>query len=136
MTLAATPRTTARLRGNTRVQRRTGRVPAKSTRPAPSGTTPTTPATPGSTPAAATPRPASTPAPGSTVVKTRGQVKDTDPAPVAVQRERVAPSAAAGPAVAPAPTVDKRPTPPPAEPDTGEGVLHRVPPPGTFDTVG
>jgi hypothetical protein len=141
VTLAATPRTTARLRGNTRVQRRTVRVPASPTRPAPSGSTPTTPATPGSTPAAATPRPVSTPAPGSTVVKTRGHAKDTGSTPVAVPRERVAPSAAGGSATlapaSPAPVVDKRPTPPPAEPDTGADVLHHVPPPpGTFDTTG
>jgi hypothetical protein len=133
VTLAATPRTTARLRGHTRVQRRTTRLPASPTRPTPSGSAPTTPATPGSTPAAATPRPASTPAPGSTVVKTRGHAKDTDSTPVAVQRQRVAPAgaspAALAPASTPAPVVDKRPTPPPAEPETGAGVLRHVPPP-------
>jgi hypothetical protein len=139
VTLAATPRKTARLRGNTRVQRRT-RLPASPTRPAPSGTAPTTPATPGSTQVAATPRPVSTPAPGSTVVKTRGHAKDTGPSPVAVRTERVAPTtggpAALAPSSSPEPVVDKRPAAAPAEPDPGVGVLHRVPPPGTFDTTG
>jgi hypothetical protein len=140
VTLAASPRTTARLRGNTRVQRRT-RLPASPTRPAPSGTTPTAPATPPSTPAAATPRPATTPAPGSTVVKTRGHAKDTDSTTVAVRRERVAPAAAGGPATlapagAPEPVVDKRPAAPPAEPDTGVGELRQVPPPSPTGSGG
>jgi hypothetical protein len=145
VTLAASPRTTARLRGNTRVQRRTGRVPAagRPSQPATPGTAPTTPV---STPAAATPRPVSTPAPGSTVVKTRGHAKDTGSSPVAVRRERVrltapAPSAAGAPAaVGPAstsePAVDTRPTHPPAEPDTGAGVLRHVPPPHPSDSGG
>ena len=140
VTLAATPRKTARLRGNTRVQRRT-RLPASPTRPAPSGTAPTTAATPGSTLVAATPRPVSTPAPGSTVVKTRGHARDTDPAPVTVRTQRVAPATTGGPAAlapasSPEPVVDKRPAAAPAEPDTGVGELRHVPPPSPTGSGG
>jgi hypothetical protein len=131
--VAATPRTTVRLRSHTRVQRHTARTPTASrpAQPVPSGTSPRTPAKPVSAPPATTPRPASTPAPSSGVVKTREPAHQTDPAP-AVHRQRVAsPPAAATPA--PVAPVEKSPDHPRAQPDTSvgtdDGTLHRVPPP-------
>lgn len=143
VTLAATPRTAARLRSNTRVQRRSARLPSASppAQPAPSGTKPTTLV---STPTATAPRRAATPAPGSTVVKTRGRPKAPAPQPVAVRKQRVSaagPGAATGspaqsaPASTPAPLVAKRPVAPSTQQQTSvgleDGVLTRVPPPPT-----
>jgi hypothetical protein len=135
VTLAATPRT-VRLRGATRVQRRSVRLPAagRPTQPAPSGTKPTTLV---STPTATAPQPVATPAPGSTVVKTRGRPNTPESNPVAVRKQRVSaagpgPAAVADPAPAstPAPQVAKRPVAPSAPQDAGV-VLTRVPPPPT-----
>jgi hypothetical protein len=141
---AAAPRRAARLRSNTRVQRRSGRVPSTSrpTQPAPSGTRPTSPTTLVPAPAERTPRPAATPAPGSTVVKSHGRPKDPAPTPVAMRKQRVSatrPAPAAGAPVQqvrvspPAPEVAKSPVHPGTPQQTGAGVvdsgLTRVPPP-------
>jgi hypothetical protein len=137
VTLAATPRTAAGLRSDTRVQRRAARLPSGSRpgQPAPSGTSPTTRVR---APVATAPRPVATPAPGSSVVKTRGHGKDTS-SPVAVRKERVRATpapAASGDAAQPAPAaVDKQPYRPSTAQDTSvglaDGVLTRVPPPPT-----
>ena len=132
VTLAGTPRSAARLRSDTRVQRRTVRLPAanRPTRPAPAGTTPITLV---STPAATTPRPVATPAPGSSVVKTRGRPQDPAPTPVAVQKQRVGAVGDPAPASTPAPTVAKTPVRPTSQQDSSvgleDGTLTRVPPP-------
>jgi hypothetical protein len=139
------------LRANTRVQRRTAaRTPAvrRPTTPAPVSTP--SPLQPVSQSTASTPAPVATsaPAPGSTVVKSRG--RGTSPAKPEVPKQRVqkqaaspAPTAAppasatpgpaprsSAPAPAPAPTL--RPVHGGDQPPTGvgaaDGVLHRVPP--------
>ena len=128
-----------RLRANTRVERRNARTPAATSpnRTAPAATP--SPLQPGSRPtSSSTPAPVASPAPGSTVVKSRG--RPTSPTTTEVPKQRVAPAAApqstnsapegrSAPAPAPAP----RPVQQTAPQDTGvgvaDGVLHRVPTP-------
>lgn len=139
VTLAATP-PTVRLRGATRVQRRSARLPSANRpgQPAPPGRKPTSPTTLVSTPTATAPRRVATPAPGSTVVKTRGRPSTPESKPVAVRKERVSsarPAADPAPASTPAPQVAKAPAQPSTQQQTtvglDEGVLTRVPPPPT-----
>ncbi|MEO8688027.1 MAG: hypothetical protein ABI611_07375 [Solirubrobacteraceae bacterium] len=138
------------LRANTRVQRRSAaRTPSASrpsrpSRPAPAST-PTT-LQPVSQSTATARAPVATPAPGSTVVKSRG--RGTTPARTEVPKQRVnkeatpAPTPAPGPsatpgatprsAATPAPATEMRPVHAGGQPSTGVGaavgVLQRVPP--------
>jgi hypothetical protein len=142
---AAQRRALVRLRSNAQVRRRAARTPAAShpAKPTPAATT-----TPGqvlSRPAASTtPAPVASPAPGSTVVKSRGRGTSPDKAEVPRQRVR----SDATPAPTPAPTSSGTPAPPPRsdsapatemrtyhpQPTTGvgaaDGVLTRVHPGG------
>ncbi len=147
--VAATDRPGAvRLRANTRVQRRTAaRTPAtrRPSTPAPATSTPS-PLQPVSQTTAGTPvAPVATPAPASTMNRTRG--RGTAPSKTAVPKQRVqkqtaapAPTAAPPTSGTPGPTPRSTPAPAPtlrpvqggSQPSTGvgaaDGVLHRVPP--------
>jgi len=135
------------LRANTREQRRTAaRTPATSRPRTPPPARAPSPLQPVAQNPATTPRPAATPAPASSVEKTRG--RGTAPAKVEVPKQRVntqtaAPAPTAPPTTgdtpgptprstpAPAPVTEMRPVQGGAPPSTGvgtaDGVLHRVP---------
>jgi hypothetical protein len=124
------------LRSNTGVQRRAAARTPAATRPnrtAPAATP--SPLQSGSRPSASsTPAPVASPAPGSTVVKSRGG--PTSPTESEVPKERVAPAASPQSTTsepegrsAPAPAPGLRPVQQAAPQDTADGVLHRVPNP-------
>jgi len=130
-----------RLRATTRGRRRaTARTPAATRRDRTAPAATPTPFQPASRPPAVAPAPVASPAPGSTVVKSRGRPTSPDQSEVPKQRvqsrsapaaapqgERSAPEARSAPAPAPAP----QPQTAPQVTGVGaaDGVLHRVPTP-------
>jgi hypothetical protein len=127
-----------RLRANTRVERRSARTPAATSpnRTAPAATpSPLQPASRPSTPSSSKPSPVASPAPGSTVVKSRE--RPTSPTTTEVPKQRVAPAAEpqstsspeARSAPAPAPQPVQQAAPQDTAVGVADGVLHRVPAP-------